>query len=119
MEQPAKETIGQTTDKSPAAYGYAASIYVQELLISAGRESAKHTLEQSAGKSLEHAETIEAKQTSRIASQEFNIEHVSITASFAQKSEMKKVSSIGESIAMKSYHKEDGEPSHARNDSIT
>ena len=45
MEQPAKETIGQTTDKSPAAYGYAASIYVQELLISAGRESAKHTLE--------------------------------------------------------------------------
>ena len=43
--------------------------------MSAARGSENPTLEQSAGKSLEHAETIEAKASVKIASKEFSVDY--------------------------------------------
>ena len=84
--------------------------------MSAARGSENPTLEQSAGKSLEHAETIEARANVKIASKEFSVDYGDMVP--VRKSEEQKFIGTDESLAMRSLDKAGGEPSNQRNESI-
>ena len=84
--------------------------------MSAARGSEITTLEQSAGKSLEQAETIEAKANIKIASKEFSVDYGDMM--LVRKSEEQKFFGTDESLAMRSLDKVGGEHSNQRNESI-